>query len=260
MLSIQSIIKEHNDLWRSLLHKSCVVSESNKVLYSGILSDSAISRYIGNSRVILEVNISNDKNALFTFADIPSEVYEHTISEMMEDASLYNKMMNLSSSLPVVPGVIDESLPYGIAKIKLIQEAELDSDSDGDPNSAPLGTEGAQEDADAKMKSDVQFKVWVSPDKQVDWISDNEKYLKIEYVYDDKKKGITIDFLLGKKDGTWQLYAGKKGTVSYDDDPMKDLKKKNFKDGILSAIEYVADFIKKVEDNPDDWTQFYIHL
>lgn len=110
-----------------------------------------------------------------------------------------------------------------------------------------------------KRRADIKFTIWENPDKKVSWITDNEKYQKIEYKYQDRKKKINIDFLLGfdKKDRNWKVWIGKIGGVSYDDDPYYNLKTDKFQEAIISALDKVEEFIKKVEDEPHDWIQYY---
>lgn len=268
MLSLQDIKKNHYYIIQEFKYKPCTISYCGTNLYEGKFTGSAIERYYyddkyDTSKVLIDITIQEDSHFLMTLEDNP--YIEESINFIKEnggidnlDGSQYCHLINLGISLPVLPTCESSD---AISRIKAILEAEGDmgQDSNGDNNSAPLGTEGAKKDDMDKKESDVKFTIWEAPSKQVDWLKDEDKYLKIEYIYNNKEKDIIIDFLLGKKDGTWQLYAGKKGSVSYDDDSMKDLKKDNFKDGILAAIEFVTDFIKKVEDNPDDWDQFYVH-
>ena len=96
----------------------------------------------------------------------------------------------------------------------------------------------SEEDSDkaASERADIKFTIWKAPDEKVNWLEDNEQYQKIEYVYNNKEKGIVIDFLLGKKDNSWQLWMGKEGAVNYDDDPTYDMKTPKFADGIVKAI------------------------
>lgn len=110
-----------------------------------------------------------------------------------------------------------------------------------------------------KIKSDIKFKIWKSPDNFVTELNDNEDFQKIEYVFKDKKLGIVIDFLLGKKDGTWQLWVGKDGAVSYDDDPTYNLEEISFLLAVSKAVDKVIEFIDTVKSDPDNWVQYYIN-
>lgn len=106
-------------------------------------------------------------------------------------------------------------------------------------------------------RGNIKFTIWEEPDKKVNWIEDNENYQKIEYKYEDPKKGISIDFLLGFKDDSWRLWIGKIGSVSYDDDPYTNLETDKFADAIVKALDKVQEFIKDVKDDPLNYVQFY---
>ncbi len=109
------------------------------------------------------------------------------------------------------------------------------------------------------QRGDIKFTIWEEPEKKVTTLKDNQKYQKIEYKHNDKEKGISIDFLLGFQDGTWKLWIGKIGSCSYDDDPYCSFDTDEFKKGILLCLDKVEEFIKKVEDDPEDYVQYYIH-
>lgn len=168
---------------------------------------------------------------------------------------------NMSMEVPTMEHYSDlrQKLKYILEEGE--EEGQTMDGEEGSNDSAALGQDGAKEDADAKMRSDVQFKIFTAPDKQVDDLKEGEKYLKIEYVYKDKKKGIEIDFLIGRKqdDKDWALYTGKIGSASYDDDPYKSLKTKELSKAINTAVQEVIDLVKEVEKYPDEWLQFYIH-
>ena len=115
------------------------------------------------------------------------------------------------------------------------------------------------ESDNSKLRADVKFKIWKSPDIFVTSLKDDEGFQKIEYVYKDKKKGIVIDFLIGKKNGKWQLWAGKDGAVSYDDDPVYNLDEISFLPALSKAVDKVIGFIDDVKSDPDNWVQYYIH-
>lgn len=112
---------------------------------------------------------------------------------------------------------------------------------------------------DSKLRADIKFKIWKSPDNFVTSLKDNEDYQKIEYVFKEKESGIVIDFLIGKKDGTWQLWIGKDGAVSYDDDPFYNLEEISFLPALSKAVDKVIDFIDEVKSDPNNWVQYYIH-
>lgn len=120
-------------------------------------------------------------------------------------------------------------------------------------------TEGEEKKDDKTTeRAGIKFTIWKEPDTKVDWLEEDDPFQKIEYVFKDKKKNITIDFLLGVKDGNWQLWAGKEGAVNYDDDPFYDLEEQTFAKGIIAALDKVQEIIADVKDNPDNWAQFYI--
>ncbi len=137
-----------------------------------------------------------------------------------------------------------------------------DENKDDEPKEDdPKDDKGSEPEIDPKMKerAEIKFKIWKDGGERADWITDKDGYQKIEYVYKDKKEGITIDFLLGRKDGAWHLWAGKDGGVNYDDEPMYDLEANTFQKAIMNSLDKIQDLIKDVKDNPDNWVQFYIN-
>lgn len=116
-----------------------------------------------------------------------------------------------------------------------------------------------EEKAKLTRRGDIKFTIWEEPDKKVNWIKNNEKYQKIEYKHEDKTKKMFIDFLLGydKEHDTWKLWVGKIGGITYDDDPLCDLKTNDFAKAIVSALDEVEEYIDKVEQDPHDWIQYY---
>ena len=138
------------------------------------------------------------------------------------------------------------------------EDENKDEEPEGDD---PKDDKGSEPKIDPKMKerAEIKFKIWKDGGERVDWINDNDGYQKIEYLYKDKKKGITIDFLLGRKDGEWCLWAGKDGGVNYDDEPMYNLDAKTFQTAIMNSLDKIQDLIQDVKDNPDNWVQFYIN-
>lgn len=117
--------------------------------------------------------------------------------------------------------------------------------------------EKKKEDEPPVKKKDIKFTIWKSPDKKVRWIEDNDAYLKIEYKYINELEQIFIDFLLGFKDDSWKLWAGKMGSVSYDDDPYCSFETEKFADAIIKAIDKVMEVVQKVFDEPLNYIQFY---
>ena len=83
---------------------------------------------------------------------------------------------------------------------------------------------------------------------------------KIEYKYINKKQDINIDFLLGFQEDSWKLWIGRIGSCSYDDDPYKSFETKDFADAIIKCLDEVQNFLKKVEDDPQNYIQFYKNL
>ena len=137
---------------------------------------------------------------------------------------------------------------------------EMDMDALNSDN--PDGeTDDEDLDDDEKKKltrrGNIKFTIWEEPKKKVNWIDDNNKYQKIEYQYRDKEKNIDIDFLLGFQNNSWKLWIGKIGAITYDDDPWCDFKTNKFAEGIVAALDKVEEFIDDVEENPDNWVQFY---
>ena len=106
-------------------------------------------------------------------------------------------------------------------------------------------------------RGDIKFTIWKAPDKKVKWLNDNESYQKIEYKLEDKEEGLHIDFLLGFKDGSWKIWIGKIGSLSYDDDPYSSFNTKKFSEAIVAALDKVEEFVTKVKDDPDSYIQFY---
>lgn len=108
-------------------------------------------------------------------------------------------------------------------------------------------------------RGNIKFTIWEEPKKKVNWLYDNEKYQKIEYSYRDKEKGIEIQFLLGyvPEEKTWKLWIGKIGAVSYDDDPWCSFDTSDFKEAVVKSLDKVEEFMDDVEEDPENWVQFY---
>lgn len=121
-----------------------------------------------------------------------------------------------------------------------------------------------EEDKDKNEKTtergEIKFTIWKAPDKKVPWLKKGEKFQKIEYVYQDKEKGIEIDFLLGVENKEWKLWVGKIGSTSYDDDAYCSFDTEDFAEGIVACLDKVQEMIQDVKDNPDNWVQFYVHI
>lgn len=106
-------------------------------------------------------------------------------------------------------------------------------------------------------RADIIFSIWESPDTKVQELKSNNAYQKIEYKLEDKESGLSIDFLLGFKENSWQLWVGKIGSCSYDDDPYKSLKTDDFKKAIIASLDVIEEFLIKVQDDPTNYVQFY---
>ena len=140
-------------------------------------------------------------------------------------------------------------------------EPKDDEKKDEEPEGEdPKDDKGSELEIDPKLKerAEIKFKIWKDGGELADWITDKDGYQKIEYVFKDKEKGITIDFLLGRKDGKWWLWAGKNGAVNYDDQPYKDLDVVSFQDAIMTSLDKIQELIEDVRENPDNWSQYYI--
>lgn len=295
MLSIQYIIKNHKPIYEQLIGRQCKVSYEGKTLYEGNFTRSCLYGYdnYDKSKIVVGV-LLEDNCLLFTLEDnryINKLTSLGTYKQIQENSKLYNTAIYLSNFVPFV-GLYENIECTPMNKIKMLFEADEDeggasmdggsdetgadggsmdqtADSDAsteqpetnqDPNAA-LGQEGAKEDKDAKRRKDVKFTIWTDENKSTTSIKKGEKYLKIEYVYRNKKKNVVIDFLIGKdlNEHKWSLFAGKPGSASYDDDPIKDLKADTLADAINNSIDEVLKVIDDVEGNPDNWVQFYIH-
>lgn len=108
-------------------------------------------------------------------------------------------------------------------------------------------------------RADIKFTIWEEPNKKIRMITNNNKYQKIEYKHEDKEKDISIDFLMGFQDGVWKMWVGKIGSCSYDDDPYFSFDTSDFKQALLKCVDKVEEFIVKVQDDPHDYVQFYLH-
>lgn len=107
---------------------------------------------------------------------------------------------------------------------------------------------------------DIKFTIWKSPDERIlnlNDLKDNEHYQKIEYKFEDKDKKISIDFLIGFKEDSWQLWIGKIGSCSYDDDPYYSFKTDSIRKAIIDSLDKIPEFINKVKEDPNNYIQFY---
>lgn len=115
----------------------------------------------------------------------------------------------------------------------------------------------AEDKQDPIARGDIKFTIWESPKKKLKWLSDNNNYQKIEYQYKNTEKNIFIDFLLGFKDNSWQLWAGKIGKVTYDNDSYYDLKTTDFATAINDGIAQIEKMTQEVIDDPMNYVQYY---
>lgn len=122
-----------------------------------------------------------------------------------------------------------------------------------------LEADEEEKDLKAEIRKNIKFTIWEEPDKKLNWLTDNEKYQKIEYKHIDKEKKIEIDFLLGydKNSDSWKMWVGKIGAVSYDDDPYYDFKTNKFAEAITMGLDKIVDFIEEVKEDPQNWIQYY---
>lgn len=116
-----------------------------------------------------------------------------------------------------------------------------------------------KDDEKTTRRGKIKYTIWLEPKKQAGWLEDGQDYNKIEYQYEDKDKGISIDFLLGyvKEENTWKLWIGKIGAIGYDDEPTYDLCEEKFAEAIIKSLDKTEEFLEDVEENPDNWVQFY---
>lgn len=298
MESLQHIKESNHTLYDKLQQNAekCIVTLNGNILYTGRMIESVYESLMSNKNPekILVEYIVGDNDIMMTLTNNPAineAVEEYKKYKVDNNAASWNMLMFLESKLPVLPNVKgsgefstikwllevegeddsgqpmdggDEGSDGDNGQDMQTSDSDVDMSQDAEQNTDPenaLGQKGAEDDEKNKLKSDVKFTIWTSTDEKTTSLKKGEKYLKIEYIYKDKKKGIIIDFLIGKdmKNKKWSLFAGKQGAVSYDDDALKDLKADNLKDAILNAIDEVVDFIKEVEDDKDNWVQFYIN-
>lgn len=105
--------------------------------------------------------------------------------------------------------------------------------------------------------ADIKFIIYLSDGTTAKWLHKDDDFSKIEYQYKDREEGLFIDFLLGKQDDVWQLWVGKIGSCTYDDDPYKSLDTKDFKKAINNSIDIIEDFVQKVLDDPTNYSYLY---
>lgn len=275
-VSLRYVKDNAPSIWKYLTEHSCTIRDNKNILWKGNMSEGIYLKYLSmdmSEKLTCECYVNPYSTLLFT---IENNAYIDKIKELgsyeeiLEDATKYNTAVYWSNFIPMISeSTINNKLKYILEEDEGMDDAASEetsnakngNDDENKDSSAALGQDGAKEDADAKRRADIKFKIYTAPDKQVDDLKKGEKYLKIEYIYKDKKKDIEIDFLIGKKtdEKNWSLYVGKVGSVSYDDDPYKSLKTEKLSKAINNAVEEVIDLIKEVEKDKDNWVQFYIH-
>lgn len=275
-VSLHHVHDNAPSIWKYMTEHDCILKKFGSIVYEGKMTEGKYLKYLSDDdapSITIECYVNPDSTILLTVEN--NEYIEkvkslsETVSGIMSSPKLYCEAINLINLIPMVEGKTwEEKIKY------VLEDDEEDADTEGESmddaanqddsnqdSSAALGQEGAKDDEKAKKRADVQFKIFTAPDKQVTDLEEGEKYLKIEYVYRDRKEGIEIDFLIGRKsdDKNWQLYIGKPGSASYDDDPYKSLKTKDLSKAINTAVDEAIDLIDEVKKDKDNWVQFYIH-
>lgn len=279
-VSLRYVHDNAPSIWKYMTEHTCILKKFGTTIYEGVLDEGKYLKYLSDDdspSITVECYVNPDSTVLLTVEnnDYIEKVksLSSTVENIIDNPKLYCEAINLITMIPMVEGKSwKDKIKYVLEEGEEeegqgMDDAASEENPDEDPenkdskDSAALGQDGAKEDADAKQRSEIQFKIFTSPDKQVTDLKEGEKYLKIEYVYRDKKAGIEIDFLIGKKkeDGNWQLYIGKPGSASYDDDPYKSLETKELSKAINTAVDKVIDLIKEVKKDKDNWVQFYTY-
>jgi len=259
-------------IWKYMTEHDCSIKKFGTTIYEGKMTEGKYLKYLSDDdapSMTIECYVNPDSTILLTI-DKNSYIDEvkslGSIEDILDNPSLYCEAVNKIQLIPMVEGnTWKEKIKYVVEDEEGMDDAATqgDNEDNGDDkeSSNALGQQGAKDDAKAKQRADIQFKIYTAPDKQVTDLKQGEKYLKIEYVYRDKKEGIEIDFLIGRKDDDkdWQLYIGKVGSASYDDDPYKSLKTPELSKAINNAVDEAIDLIDEVKKEKDKWVQFYIH-
>lgn len=122
-----------------------------------------------------------------------------------------------------------------------------------------------------ELRRAIKWDIWEEPGVKVNWLKDNRSYNKIQFTYKDTDRGIEICFLMGFTDNdntdgsesmpaSWKMWVGKSGAVSYADDHAWDLKTENFTEAVMKSLDIIADFVRTVEDNKNDYVAYYVHI
>lgn len=271
MISISRLRKEDPELYDMVKEYECTILVDGNKIYEGKYTES-IESNIDDPSVAVVMFGSKDEFKLYT--TIGDNVYVEAFESLSEgksfdefenDPSLYNKAMNLANYLPYYnldescfdASYIEKFQKRGLNFRKLCENFILLNEEDGD---GLPSEEDKEEKEKLTERGEIKFTIWTGPDKKVSWLDSNTGYQKIEYVYRNQKDGMEVDFLLGYQEGTWKLWVGKVGSVSYDDDPYCDLKKHEFKDGILAALDKVQELIAEIKENPSNWVQFFVNF
>lgn len=268
-VSVRYVKDNAPSIWKYLCEHECILSKFNETIYKGKMSEGKYLKYISDecaSSITLECYVNPESTILLTmdentYIDRMKKLGKN-VDEVMSNPKLYCEAVNMLPLIPKVEGTdIKERIAYVIKEEDQGMDDVASTDDGDNEESQALGQEGAKEDAKNKERSEVKFKIFTEPDKQVTDLKEGEKYLKIEYVYRDKKEGIEIDFLIGRPSDNddWQLYIGKIGSVSYDDDPYKSLKTKELSKAINTAVDEALELIEEVKKDKQNWVQFYIH-
>lgn len=281
-VSLRYVHDNAPSIWKYMTEHDCILKKFGSIVYEGKMSEGKYLKYLSDEdapSMTIECYVNPDSTLLLTvekndYIDKLKGLSE-SVSGIMSSPKLYCEAINLIGLIPMVEGnTWEEKIKYVLEDdASMSDDSGNEEDNTGDDGqgmddaaktdngSAALGQQGAKDDEKSKKRSEVQFKIFTAPDKQVTDLKDGEKYLKIEYVYRNKEEGIEIDFLIGRKtnDKNWQLYIGKPGSASYDDDPYKSLKTKELSKAINTAVDEVLNLIDEVKKDKDNWVQFYIH-
>ncbi len=114
-----------------------------------------------------------------------------------------------------------------------------------------------------KIRKKIVFDIWESPGVKIQDLKSNTAYQKIVCTYQEGKDygmGLSVEFLLGFKDGTWQLWAGKPGVVIYSDDSYADLETDVFYRAVNKAVDKCVELILQVKAEPNNWAQYYTDI
>lgn len=277
MDSLLQLRKDLPDLWDDLLQYECEMSSNGVVLYKGKLTEEQIDSYKDTKKdIYVRFNIDKDRHVMLSLnednATNKFESYiksDQTFEELMNDPKTFNSLMNLANSLPdvqinseilkeyITPTIKKSITKYGNNYRKLFEHFILIKEEDGD---------GLPDEDEEKNKEkltergNIKFTIWKEPDKKIKWLDSNTGYQKIEYIYKDEKEGMQVDFLLGFKEGSWRLWVGKVGSVSYDDDPYCNFETSKFSEAIILALDKVQEMIEDIKEDPANWVQFFVNV